>query len=347
VRFYLREVTILGAWSGPAALELNPHALAPIADLPVRRVVGARHMIANLTLDIGEVAFDYLAPVASAKSRDNALEHAGNLCSVFRRITMSLQNQVAVVTGAASGIGEQCARKLASLGAAVVIADLNLDHAQKVTSSIVAASVHSHEASKLKSAYVTAKHGLLGLARVVAKEGGTRGVRANVVCPGFVETPLVRKQIPEQLQLSAGKIGRNGLFGNPGNAHPRKCAGPQDQIAAFNHCRRTNRKAASPMNHLEHAIAPFAPVSIHQYRVIFEVVDGVDGAGSSQIYWRRNQNPLTELQRTPNYTCLIHQIGRKNAHVKGAIQQIDRAIAHAHHNPYIRRGYPVLADQPR
>jgi len=58
--------------------------------------------------------------------------------------------------------------------------------------------VHSHEASKLKSAYVAAKHGLLGLARVVAKEGGPKGVRANVVCPGFVRTPLVDKQIPEQ-----------------------------------------------------------------------------------------------------------------------------------------------------
>lgn len=200
---------------------------------------------------------------------------------------MSLQNKVALVTGAASGIGEQCARKMASLGAAVVIADLNLEAAQKVAASIVAAggkalavamdvtneeavnagvesavkqlggidvlvsnagiqivapiedysfadwkkmlaihldgaflttkaairhmydskrggsivymgSVHSHEASKLKSAYVTAKHGLLGLARVVAKEGGPRGVRANVVCPGFVRTPLVEKQIPEQ-----------------------------------------------------------------------------------------------------------------------------------------------------
>ncbi|SIT44425.1 D-beta-hydroxybutyrate dehydrogenase [Paraburkholderia piptadeniae] len=200
---------------------------------------------------------------------------------------MSLQNKVALVTGAASGIGEQCARKLASLGASVVIADLNLDAAQKVAESIVASggkalavamdvtneeavnagvdsavkqlggidvlvsnagiqivapiedysfadwkkmlaihldgaflttkaairhmydskrggsivymgSVHSHEASKLKSAYVTAKHGLLGLARVVAKEGGPRGVRANVVCPGFVRTPLVEKQIPEQ-----------------------------------------------------------------------------------------------------------------------------------------------------
>jgi 3-hydroxybutyrate dehydrogenase len=200
---------------------------------------------------------------------------------------MSLQGKVALVTGAASGIGEQCARQLASDGAAVVIADLNLANAQQVADSIVAAggkalavsmdvtseeavnagieeavsklgridvlvsnagiqivnpiedyafsdwkkmlaihldgaflttkaaikhmyasgkggsiiymgSVHSHEASKLKSAYVTAKHGLLGLARVVAKEGGSRGVRANVVCPGFVRTPLVDKQIPEQ-----------------------------------------------------------------------------------------------------------------------------------------------------
>lgn len=63
---------------------------------------------------------------------------------------------------------------------------------------ILMGSVHSKEASPLKSAYVTAKHGLLGLARVIAKEGGTKGVRANVICPGFVKTPLVEKQIPEQ-----------------------------------------------------------------------------------------------------------------------------------------------------
>ncbi|CAB3651589.1 D-beta-hydroxybutyrate dehydrogenase [Paraburkholderia sediminicola] len=217
---------------------------------------------------------------------------------------MSLNNKVALVTGAASGIGEQCARKLASLGAAVVIADLNLENAQKVASSIVAAggkalavamdvtneeavnagieravqelgsidvlvsnagiqivapieeyafsdwkkmlaihldgaflttkaaikhmyaggkggsivymgSVHSHEASKLKSAYVTAKHGLLGLARVVAKEGGPRGVRANVVCPGFVRTPLVDKQIPEQakaLGISEAEVVKNVML---------------------------------------------------------------------------------------------------------------------------------------
>jgi len=217
---------------------------------------------------------------------------------------MSLNNKVALVTGAASGIGEQCARKLASLGAAVVIADLNLENAQKVASSIVAAggkalavamdvtneeavnsgieravqelgsfdvlvsnagiqivapieeyafsdwkkmlaihldgaflttkaaikhmyaggkggsivymgSVHSHEASKLKSAYVTAKHGLLGLARVVAKEGGPRGVRANVVCPGYVRTPLVDKQIPEQakeLGISEAEVVKNVML---------------------------------------------------------------------------------------------------------------------------------------
>jgi 3-hydroxybutyrate dehydrogenase len=59
-------------------------------------------------------------------------------------------------------------------------------------------SVHSKEASVLKAPYVTAKHGLLGLARVVAKEGAKYGVRSNVICPGFVRTALVEKQIPEQ-----------------------------------------------------------------------------------------------------------------------------------------------------
>jgi 3-hydroxybutyrate dehydrogenase len=65
-------------------------------------------------------------------------------------------------------------------------------------SIIYMGSVHSKEASLLKAPYVTAKHGLIGLAKVVAKEGAKRGVRANVICPGFVRTPLVDKQIPEQ-----------------------------------------------------------------------------------------------------------------------------------------------------
>jgi 3-hydroxybutyrate dehydrogenase len=67
-------------------------------------------------------------------------------------------------------------------------------------SIIYIGSVHSKEASKLKAPYVTAKHGLLGLAKTVAKEGADHGIRANVICPGFVRTPLVEKQIPEQAQ---------------------------------------------------------------------------------------------------------------------------------------------------
>ena len=65
-------------------------------------------------------------------------------------------------------------------------------------SVIYMGSVHSKEASPLKAPYVTAKHGLIGLCKVVAKEGAAHKVRANVICPGYVRTPLVEKQIPEQ-----------------------------------------------------------------------------------------------------------------------------------------------------
>jgi 3-hydroxybutyrate dehydrogenase len=200
---------------------------------------------------------------------------------------MKLHDKVAIVTGAASGIGKEIALRYAREGAKVAIADLNMQSAQAVADEItrsdgkalavamdvtneaqvnaaVAAvvrawdgvdvlvsnagiqivhpleefpfadwkkmlaihldgaflttravlphmqrsgrggsiiymgSVHSKEASVLKSAYVTAKHGLIGLAKTVAKEGGKYRIRANVICPGFVRTPLVDKQIPEQ-----------------------------------------------------------------------------------------------------------------------------------------------------
>jgi 3-hydroxybutyrate dehydrogenase len=68
-------------------------------------------------------------------------------------------------------------------------------------SIIYMGSVHSKEASMLKAPYVTAKHGLIGLAKTIAKEGAKHNIRANVICPGFVRTPLVEKQIPEQARV--------------------------------------------------------------------------------------------------------------------------------------------------
>jgi 3-hydroxybutyrate dehydrogenase len=82
-------------------------------------------------------------------------------------------------------------------------------------SIIYLGSVHSKEASVLKAPYVTAKHGLIGLAKVVAKEGAAHRVRANVICPGFVRTPLVDKQIPEQakeLGVSEAEVIKNVML---------------------------------------------------------------------------------------------------------------------------------------
>lgn len=198
---------------------------------------------------------------------------------------MKLDGKVALVTGAASGIGHAIARRYVAAGGRVAIADLNLDAAKAAAKElggendaiaiamdvsneeqvnagvektvkafgtvdilvsnagiqivhpiedfpfadwkkimaihvdgaflttkacvkhmykqgsgalIYMGSVHSHEASPLKSAYVAAKHAILGLGRTMAKEGAPHGVRSNVICPGFVRTPLVDKQIPEQ-----------------------------------------------------------------------------------------------------------------------------------------------------
>ncbi|HKC31105.1 MAG TPA: 3-hydroxybutyrate dehydrogenase [Burkholderiales bacterium] len=217
---------------------------------------------------------------------------------------MRLENRVAVVTGAASGIGKEIARIYLREGAKVAIADLNqagadaaaaelggsdrraIGVAMDVTSEeqveagmakaiktfgrldilvsnagiqivapledfpfakwkqllaihldgaflttraalrqmykqgsggsiIYMGSVHSKEASLLKAPYVTAKHGLVGLAKTVAKEGAKHGVRANVICPGFVRTPLVDKQIPEQakeLGISEQEVIKNVML---------------------------------------------------------------------------------------------------------------------------------------
>ncbi len=89
-------------------------------------------------------------------------------------------------------------------------------YSQKSGQIIFMGSVHSKMASPLKSAYVAAKHGIMGLARVIAREGGTQGVRTNVICPGFVKTPLVEKQIPEQaktLGISEEEVVKKVMLG--------------------------------------------------------------------------------------------------------------------------------------
>jgi acetoacetate decarboxylase len=62
VRYYTTQVTLKGAWTAPSSLELHPHALAPVADLPVLKIESALHFVADLTLDLGEVVYDYLSP---------------------------------------------------------------------------------------------------------------------------------------------------------------------------------------------------------------------------------------------------------------------------------------------
>jgi acetoacetate decarboxylase len=60
VEYHLEDITIKGAWTGPAALQLSPHALAPVAELPVLEIMSATHILADLTIGLGKVVHDYL-----------------------------------------------------------------------------------------------------------------------------------------------------------------------------------------------------------------------------------------------------------------------------------------------
>lgn len=220
---------------------------------------------------------------------------------------MTSTTQVALITGAAAGLGKAIAERFAKAGIACVIADLNLDQAQAVATAIsqqygvktlavamdvsspeaveagfaetlatmgrldilvnnagiqiiasivdfdfaawqkmlaihlsgsflttqaamrimkqqpkggsllYIGSVHSYEASLEKSAYVAAKHGLMGLMRAAAKEGAPFHIKSNLVAPGFVRTALVEKQIPEQakaLNISEDEVVKRVMLGH-------------------------------------------------------------------------------------------------------------------------------------
>jgi acetoacetate decarboxylase len=70
VRFHLEDINVKGAWTGPAALDLCSHVLAPIAELPVLQVLSAKHIIADLTLGLGTVIHDYLSPGRDVRRRE-------------------------------------------------------------------------------------------------------------------------------------------------------------------------------------------------------------------------------------------------------------------------------------
>jgi len=93
-----------------------------------------------------------------------------------------------------------------------------------VASIIYIGFAHGHVASVNKSAYVTAKRGLLGRARVLAKEGGARNVRAHVVCPGLaMMTPLIERQLPElarRLGMSEAEVLERKLLKNTVDRNP-------------------------------------------------------------------------------------------------------------------------------
>jgi len=171
---------------------------------------GAKVVIADLKLDAGQAAAKELDPTgknAMAVAMDVSNEQQVNdgidaAAKNFGRIDILVSNAgiqtVAPVDQFDFGKWKQLMAIHVDGAFLTTKACLKYMYKQKGGSIIYMGSVHSKEASKLKAPYVAAKHALEGLAKVVAKEGAEHNVRANVICPGFVRTPLVDKQIPEQ-----------------------------------------------------------------------------------------------------------------------------------------------------
>ncbi len=172
---------------------------------------GAKVAIADLKLDVAQKTADDLTAKGPGKAMAVAMnvtdEDAVNtgieaVIKAWGKIDVLVSNAGIQIVHPLQDFPFSDWKKLLSihLDGAFLTTKACLPHMYKAGSGsvIFMGSVHSKEASPLKSAYVTAKHGLLGLARVISKEGAAHGVRANVICPGFVKTPLVEKQIPEQ-----------------------------------------------------------------------------------------------------------------------------------------------------
>lgn len=189
---------------------------------------GARVVIADMALE---------AAMATAKEIEAS---GGTAMAVAMNVTDEAQVDKGVADAVAAYGGVDVLISNAGIQIISPIVDLSLDNWRKLIaihldgaflttraamramiaggrggSVIYMGSVHSHEASPLKAPYVSAKHGLIGLAKVVAKEGAKDGIRANVICPGFVRTPLVDKQIPEQakeLGISEADVIKNVML---------------------------------------------------------------------------------------------------------------------------------------
>lgn len=190
---------------------------------------GGIPVIADLNLDAAEATAreikakgsDAFAVAMDVANEDSVEKGIADVVARYRRIDVLVSNAgVQIVKPVVDFHFADWKKMLAiHLDGAFLTTRACLRHmyAAKSGSIIYMGSVHSKEASMLKAPYVTAKHGLLGLCRVVAKEGAQYNVRANVVCPGFVRTPLVDKQIPEQareLRMTEQEVIKNVMLKN-------------------------------------------------------------------------------------------------------------------------------------